>query len=414
MTNRDTQYYLLLNAGHFLDHYIMLIFATVAALALSDGWQMSYAELLPLGAAGFAAFALCALPAGWLADRWGRDRMMGVFFAGTGAASVLTGMAHTPGQLGAGLFLIGVFASIYHPVGLAIVTTRWNKTGMRLAVNGIWGNLGVGLAALVTGLLIDLGSWRVAFILPGVLSMTLALPYHWIARDIRIRGIAPKGGKQRVQNQPGTGFWRLIFCVFLTAALGSAVFQSTTVALPEIFEERVSDLAAHIAGHLDGVGQQRSATVLGLLVFTVFAAASLAQLITGRMLDRIGARPTLVLVSFSQVVFFLLMPGLTGWAAYGVAFCFMLGVFGQIPINDFLIGTTTSRENRSKAMGVRYLVVFLTMSAVLPMIAWVHVAWGFDGLFRVLAAFSFAIFLGGLVLLPNTSTSLSPNSQKKA
>ncbi|MDA7963455.1 MFS transporter [Ruegeria sp.] len=406
MTNRDTQYYLLLNAGHFLDHYIMLIFATVAALALSGGWQMSYAELLPLGTAGFAAFAICALPAGWMADRWGRDRMMVVFFAGIGAASVLTGLARTPWQLGAGLFLIGVFASIYHPVGLAIVTTRWNKTGMRLAVNGVWGNLGVGLAALVTGLLIDLGNWRAAFVLPGVLSMALAWPYYRVTSDIRVQGIAPKGGTQQAQSQPGTGFWRVMFCVFLTAALGSAVFQSTTVALPEIFEERVSDLATHIAGQLGDTGT-RSASVLGALAFSVFAAASLAQLVTGQMLDRIGARPTLVLVSFSQVVFFLLMPGLSGWAAYGVALCFMLGVFGLIPINDFLIGTTTSRENRAKAMGLRYLVIFLTMSGVLPMIAWVHVAWGFDGLFRVLAVFAFAIFLGGLILLPKTRTRMA-------
>ena len=34
MVTRDTQYFLLLNVGHFLDHYFMLIFATVAALAL--------------------------------------------------------------------------------------------------------------------------------------------------------------------------------------------------------------------------------------------------------------------------------------------------------------------------------------------------------------------------------------------
>ncbi|MEO1275967.1 MAG: MFS transporter, partial [Pseudomonadota bacterium] len=108
MLTRDTQYFLLLNVGHFLDHYFMLIFATVAALALSAGWGMSYAELLPYGVPGFAAFALCALPMGLLADRWSRDGMMVAFFLGIGAASVLTGLAQSPMQLGIGLFLIGV------------------------------------------------------------------------------------------------------------------------------------------------------------------------------------------------------------------------------------------------------------------------------------------------------------------
>ena len=162
MVTRDTQYFLLLNVGHFLDHYFMLIFATVAALALSAGWGMSYAELLPYGAPGFAAFALCALPMGILADRWGRDRMMVVFFIGIGISSILTGFAQSPLQMGAGLLLIGIFGSIYHPVGLAIVTARWKKTGMRLAVNGIWGNLGVACAALVTGFMIDMAGWRAA------------------------------------------------------------------------------------------------------------------------------------------------------------------------------------------------------------------------------------------------------------
>ena len=38
MISRDSKYFLLLNVGHFLDHYFMLIFATVAALTLSAGW----------------------------------------------------------------------------------------------------------------------------------------------------------------------------------------------------------------------------------------------------------------------------------------------------------------------------------------------------------------------------------------
>ena len=77
-------------------------------------------------------------------------------------------MAQTPLQLGIGLFVIGMFAAIYHPVGLAIVVAKWKNTGMRIAVNGVWGNLGVASAALITGYLIDHGGWRAAFIVPGI------------------------------------------------------------------------------------------------------------------------------------------------------------------------------------------------------------------------------------------------------
>ncbi|HRK19246.1 MAG TPA: MFS transporter, partial [Hyphomicrobiaceae bacterium] len=175
--NRDRLHFLLLNIGHFLDHLFTLIFATVAALALTREWGLGYAELLAYATPGFLAFGLFSLPAGWLADKWSREGMMAVFFIGIGIVSVATSFATTPLQIGIGLFVLGVFAAIYHPVGLAIVVERWKNTGMRLAVNGVWGNLGVGSAALITGYLIDNGGWRLAFILPGVVSIAVGIVY---------------------------------------------------------------------------------------------------------------------------------------------------------------------------------------------------------------------------------------------
>lgn len=402
MITRDTQYFLLLNVGHFLDHYFMLIFATVAALALSAGWGMSYAELLVYGTPGFAAFALCAFPMGILADKWGRDRMMVVFFLGIGLSSILTGFAQTPLQLGAGLLFIGIFGAIYHPVGLAIVTARWKKTGMRLAVNGIWGNLGVGCAALVTGVMIDLAGWRAAFMLPGMVSILIALPYLFVSREIQAQTVAPVGGAAAAKRANYGPKWRVLLCVYMTATLGSIVFQSTTVALPEIFEERLVGLADTIAAALAWV-QVESASVIGGLAFLVFAAASLAQLATGYMLDRFGARPTLALVTSVQIAAFLLMPGLTDLAVFAGALGVMLGVFGQVPVNDFLIGTTASKQSRSRAFGSRYLVSFLAFSAALPLIAVIQANWGFDGLFHVLMLCAAIILVGSRFLLSRPS-----------
>ena len=396
MVSRDSKYFLLLNVGHFLDHYFMLIFATVAALTLSAGWGMSYAELLPYGAPGFTAFALCSLPMGILADRWGRDHMMIVFFIGIGISSILTGFAQTPMQLGAGLLLIGIFGSIYHPVGLAIVTGRWKHTGMRLAVNGVWGNLGVGCAALVTGLMIDLAGWRAAFFIPGIISIFFAFPYLQISQNVE--ELPPVGGAAATQPADYGPLWRVLICVYMTAVLGSIVFQSTTVALPEIFEERLVGLATTISNTLTSF-KLESASIIGALAFLVFAAASLAQLVTGHMLDRWGARPTLALVTIVQTSALLLMPGLTDLAAFAVALGIMLGVFGQVPVSDFLIGTTASKISRSRAFGARYMVSFLAFSGALPLIAVVQSNWGFDGLFYVLMLCAITILIGSRILL---------------
>ena len=91
--NRDRPHFLFLNIGHFLDHLFTLIFATVAALALSREWALGYGDLLKYATPGFFAFGVFSYPAGWLADKWSREGMMVVFFVGIGLASIATGFA---------------------------------------------------------------------------------------------------------------------------------------------------------------------------------------------------------------------------------------------------------------------------------------------------------------------------------
>jgi MFS family permease len=391
---RDRLHFLLLNIGHFLDHLFTLIFATVAALALYREWGLGYADLLKYATPGFLAFGLFALPAGWLADKWSREGMMSVFFIGIGLASIATAFARTPFEVGLGLFVVGVFAAVYHPVGLAIVVAKWKNTGMRIAVNGVFGNLGVASAALITGYFIDHGGWRIAFIVPGVVAIAIGIVYTVLRWDEIRSQIAqsrtPGAAKVAVQVvQPAdvkAMLLRISMIVFLTTAVSSIVFQSTTFALPKVFDERLGGIAT-------------SATVLGQLAFVVFALASMGQLIVGHFLDKLGPRIVFMTAAFVQLVFFSLMPGLSDWAALACAMVFMLAAFGQIPINDYMIGRLAEGEWRARIYGVRYVVSFTVLAAALPLIAFIYERWGFDALFRVLAV-SAAVILAAVFMLP--------------
>jgi len=403
---RDRLYFLLLNVGHFLDHLFMLIFATVAALALHREWGVGYAELLVYATPGFFAFGIFALPAGWLADRWSRDGMMCLFFVGIGLAAIATGFAATPLQIGVGLFVIGMFAAIYHPVGLAIISMQWANTGMRIAVNGVWGNLGVASAALLTGVMIENGGWRMAFILPGIFSVAIGLAYlalrqGQIGLDRRrgnARGDAATAGT--VSLNKGL-LLRISAIVFLTTAVTSVIFQSTTFALPKIFAERMQGLAADLAV-LTGAqasGPQDVAGTIGALAFFVFAVASFAQVLVGSMLDRFGPRPVFLSVAVIQVIFFAMMPGLSDGMAFLAALGFMLGAFGQLPINDFMISKLASGTNRARIYAVRFVVAFTVLALTLPLVAFVYDRWGFDMLFRILAGAAF-VTLVAVAMLP--------------
>ena len=399
--NRDSRHFLFLNVGHFLDHMFTLIFATVAALALTREWGVSYSDLLKYATPGFLAFGLFALPAGWIADKWSREGMVAVFFIGIGLAAIATAFSQTPLQVGIGLFFVGIFAAIYHPVGLAIVTQRWKNTGMRLAVNGVWGNLGVASAALVTGYFIDHGGWRSAFIIPGLVSIAIGILYalhEW--RAIWLRNASDSG--PTIAAPPMSVDYKALLLrvsviVFLTTAISSLIFQATTFALPKIFDERLqgmaTELTAWLAAGAPAGGAGDVATTLGALTFMVFAVASLAQLVVGAMLDKYGPRIVFLCAAAMQIVFFAVMPGLTDIWAFAAALGFMFGAFGQIPINDFMIGKMASGPARARIYGIRYVLAFSVLALSLPLIGYVYEHHGFDALFRLMAGAAAAIFL---------------------
>ena len=393
--SRDRLNFLFLNVGHFLDHLFMLIFATVAAMRLADEWGMSYAALIPYATPGFVAFGICAIPAGWIADKWSREGMMITFFIGIGASSIMTALANSPVEIALGLFAIGVFAAIYHPVGLAMVVHGRRKTGVPLAINGVFGNLGVAAAALLTGYLLDTGGWRNAFVLPGAVSIGIGIAYAafvWAGREERAASRA--GGAAAGKAAAGASsieratFVRVLSIIVFTTAIGGLIFQSTTFALPKIFDERLAELAG-------------SATAVGGYAFVVFAIAALAQLVVGYLVDHHSVRTVFAFVAGLQAVFFALMYQLTGVAALVVSIAFMLVVFGQIPINDVLVGRITKSEWRSRVYSIRYIVTFSVMASTLPVIAGIHASWGFGALFVVLAVAAGAI-LAAVLMLPRT------------
>ncbi len=384
--------FLFLNVGHFFDHLLILIFATVAALALAREWGMGYAALIPYATPGFVAFGLFAVPAGWLADKWSREGMMLVFFLGIGVSAMLTALADTPLQIGFGLFVIGIFGAIYHPVGLAMVVQGRTKTGMPLAINGVFGNLGVGCAALITGFLIDQTGWRSAFVWPGAVCVAIGLAYAIFLSASRRRGddaVGASGGEPKSEQTlqvPRTVLVKIFAVIFFSTAVGGLVFQSTTFSLPKVFDERLGELAL-------------TATSVGSFAFVVFALASVGQLIVGFLLDRISLKLVFLVVAGIQALFFALMVGATGSVALAVGAVFMLAVFGQIPINDVLVGRITRSEWRSRVFGLRYIVTFSVSASAVPLIAWIYGFWGFDTLFWVLTAAASTIFIA-VSLLP--------------
>ena len=256
-----------------------------------------------------------------------------------------------------------------------------------------------------------------AFILPGAVSVGVAVLYAVLRRDEMV-ALGRLKAKSAEADHPPPGrelkavLIRVAAIVFVTTAVSSVVFQSTTFALPKIFDERLRGIAGTLAEWAKGAGlpgQADIATTIGIFAFIVFTVASFAQLAVGGLLDRFGPRFVFMAVAGIQLAFFSAMPGLSDGAALAVALGFMLGAFGQIPINDFMIGKMAVGEYRARAYGIRYVVSFTALAATLPLISLIYENWGFDVLFQILAGAASVLLLGAVILprklpVPGTAT----------
>ena len=375
-----------INVAHFFDHFFLLIFPT-AALAIAPDWGMTFADVLLLGSPLYIVFALATLPAGWLGDRVDRLFLIAVFFVGSGVSSLAISFASGPVGLMTGLGFLGAFAALYHPIGLAYVTQIGLRSGRALAVNGVFGNMGLAGAAVMTGAMAQNFGWQSAFALPGIVSIGIGLVLYLRNRKARrCSGTQAQGGV-RSANLHARQTQLVVFGVILVAALfGGLVFNLMTISLPKVFEERLTDGSAEI-------------TWIGASAGIVFAVAAFAQLPVGELLDRIGARPVLLFLLGGQTVFLLLLVQATGWAAFALCLLVVVLVFAEIPVTTWLIGQYLDAGIRSRAVSVEYVLSLGVGAGAVPVIAFLQrEGFGFDYQFAGLAVSTTIIFLAGLFL----------------
>jgi len=378
--------FLFLNIGHAYDHFFMLIYPTVA-VALELSGQGFYGDLLMPATAGFVAFAAFTLPAGWLGDVWSRRNMMALMFLGLGAASIGTAFATSTWQLAVGLFCMGAFAAIYHPVGIAMVAESQEGVGRLLGINGVWGNLGVAAAPITTGALIVWLGWQGAFIVPGVLAVLTGIAFLRLVPDEtpvrRRKAVAASAGAA-----PGREVLIRVFSYLgISSLLGGVIFAVLTIVMPKIVEASFS---------IDQLGGLIGAA--GIASF-IFAGASMTQLITGPAADRFSPRSLMLVLGGLQVPFLLLLVVSHAWVAMAVALALMVVTFGIIPIQDAIVARYAAAHWRARVYSVKYVLSLGVSATAVPLAAWGYSAdAGFTRLYFILTICALGVVAAALLL----------------
>lgn len=374
MPHRATQ--LLLNLGHAIDHMFLLIFATAVTAIAQDFGLARWEDLMPYGVLAFLMFGLGSLPAGKLGDQWGRRVMMVVFFVGIGVASILVALAQSPLQLALALGLLGTFAAIYHPVGIPMLLQGASRPGWTIGVNGLAGNLGIAVAALVTGFLVKHMGWRAAFFVPGVVAIACGVVFARLARgelEPAARKPASSGGVS------GVSLARILFVMTLGSTTGNLLFNLSTNANYELLAERLRDIT-------------RDPATLGALLAAVYALASLTQLVVGKLIDRVALKTLYLGVIVVQGALLALATQLSGWAFYVALLACMAAIFGAVPFTDAMLARYVDDRVRSRVAGLRLTVSLGASSAAVWLLGPIVKGAGFTALLWVMAATSVLTF----------------------
>lgn len=333
---------LLLNIGHALDHLFLLIFATAVSAIAKDFGMERWEDMMPYTVGAFLMFGLGSIPAGRLGDLWGRRPMMIVFFCGMGISSIGVAFTETPMQMAYALTVLGIFSAIYHPVGIPLLVQKATRPGLTIGVNGLAGNLGIAMAALVTGFLVVWQGWRVAFIVPGLVSIVCGVLFAWFAPQEQVASSKKKNASVQL---PKNLAMRTFIVMVGTATTTSLLFNITTNGNTQLLAQKLDGLVS-------------DASQLGLLLAAIYALASLAQLVVGRLLDKFPVKPLFFGVLFLQIVMFGMASQTTGWAWYVAAIGYMVMVFGSIPFSDTMVVRYIDDSMRSRVSGTRIAISF--------------------------------------------------------
>ncbi len=334
---------LLLNVGHAIDHMFLLIFATAVASVAADFGYARWEDLLPFSAGAFLMFGLGSVPAGRLGDLWGRRNMMVIFFFGMGASALLCALTQNAWQMAGALLLLGAFSAIYHPVGIPMLIQHAERPGVTIGINGLAGNLGIALAAVVTGFTVKFFGWRMAFVLPSLLSFACGLLFLRLA-PAETEAPSKRKAKAAVALPPAM-LARLFLVMTFAAISGSLLFNFTTNGNGQLMRERF-------------LGVVEDPAQLGLMLAAVYTVASFAQVIVGRLIDRFPLKQLYLCIVLMQIPMFLLAAYASGWALFLLQIGFMIAIFGAIPFTDAMVARYVDDAVRSRVSGMRLAVSF--------------------------------------------------------
>jgi len=347
--------------GHFLVHFYMitqavLVLQIAPEFARDHGYSVE--DTYTLTVVSFALFGIGSFPAGLITDRWRARWMLMICMIGSGACAALAGLAAGPVSLWLALSGLGLFASIYHPAGLALISRHVRARGWALGINGVAGNLGVAAAPFAAALIADVADWRTAFVALGVPGVLIGLACIWLGAR-RIEEPAPPPRSPPPEAGANYRLYFVILCVGLV--FGGLGYRTQMTAAPALFVEKVGMLQGPIERLMHALGLTTWDGRLApgnIMLSLAVVLGCVGQLVGGYLADRHDLR-RMYLLFYTLAVPAAFLCAFLSEALLMLAFvAVVFFTMGMQSIENSLISRITPDRWRSTGFGLKFVLTF--------------------------------------------------------
>ncbi len=354
MNSATLRLVLLVSCGHALVHVYEHSLASVEQLMVADpAFEIPDADRQEIsGELGNwlrLPFGLCALAAGWLADRFGAKRLLLIYSLGCAAAAGMAWWAPNLLMITAAMFTLGLFASIYHPAGVGLITHHTNPENrpMALGYHGVFGSAGIAAGPFLAGLVLHTGvTWREYYLvltIPGILLALLLI--------LRLTSQQQQSSASNPQSVDGDGeddaYWRSYFTLITMACVAGFVYAAILHFLPR---------------YLDDTGLQFSgipeASLRNYLTAAVLLLGMVGQYAAGRVARPTTLEPLMTMAFFATVPCVLWMGFAEGTTRIWAAALFSPLFFMHQPLFNSLVAKYVPRKRRSLCYGLSFTLGF--------------------------------------------------------
>jgi MFS family permease len=376
-----------------MSHFNMLVFpAVVLPLAARLGTDMSY--VLGLSFWMYLLFGVTALPWGMIADRWGAKPLFVLYYLGAGVSGLAAAlwMDHPQG-LALSLAMIGLFSGIYHPVGLGMISKEIKRISLGMGYNGMFGNLGLATAPLLTGVVNWLWGPRAAYLVLGILNLS-GVGLMFVLPQTGERGSEEKG------REEDNGLLVAFLILLVAMMLGGFVYRGGTVILPAYFELKNQGIFQWLSS-LTGVGLSKNLVATTVTSF-IYIVGMLGQYTGGRVAERFDLRFCYLVFHALTVPAVLLMSMAADLPLVALALVYFFFLLGMQPIENTLVARFTPKRFHHSAFGSKFVLTFGVGSFAVKMIEFIEKTFKIEAVFPALGMVSMVLVAVILVLIRST------------